>query len=140
MDSRILVPGEADIPEFARGTRFAQRGVCALGIEDPVRILEAYDFVVLDQIDVIGLQAAQRFVELSLRLSLRPAVDLRHQEHLLPIAVAKRLPHSDLAGAAVVVPRVVHEVDAAIDCGSYDAKTELLVYGGHSEVPAAQPD
>ena len=34
-------------------------------VEDAVRILVADDLVMLDQIDAVGLQAAERFVELT---------------------------------------------------------------------------
>ena len=85
-------------------SRLDQRGVGALVVEDPVRILEANDLVMLHQIDAIGLQTAQRLVELPRRLAFRAAVDLGHQEDLVAIAVAERLAHADLAGAVVVVP------------------------------------
>src|SRR5437867_8496910 len=140
MDARILVPGESDVANLACGARLDQRCIRTFGIEDPVRILEANHFVVLNEIDPIGLQSPQRFVELPRRLSLRAPVDLRHQEHLVTVSVAQRLPRADLALPLVVVPRVVHEVDAAIDGGAHDAKRELLVYGRQSEMPAADAD
>src|SRR5438045_2873422 len=140
MDARILVSGEADVAELARLARLDERSIRTLGVEDPVRILETDHLVVLDQIDAVGLQSAERVVELSRRLLLRSAIDLRHQKDLVAVSVAKCLPHSDLAGALVVVPRVVHEVDAAIDGAVHDAKSELLAYGRQAKVPAAEAD
>ena len=103
-------------------------------------IVEADDLVVLDQIDAVGLQPAERFVELPRRPPLRPAVDLGHQEDALAVAVAERLAHPQLALAVVVVPGVVHEGDAAVDRGADDADAERLVDVRQGEVPAAEPD
>ncbi len=47
-------------------------------------------------------------------MSWHSAVDLGHQEYLLAVAVAQRLAHAHFAVAAVVVPAVVHEVDAIV--------------------------
>jgi hypothetical protein len=77
--------------------------------------------VVLDQVDAVGLQTAERFVQLSRGLALGAAVDLGHQEYPVPIAVLERLAHPELALALVVVPAIVHEGDAAIDRGAHDA-------------------
>ena len=66
---------------------------------------------------MVGLQPAQR--SSSWRIAtLRVAsvrADLRHQEHLLAPA-GERLAHA-LFTPRVVIPRVVHERDAAIHCG-----------------------
>ena len=62
-------------------------------VEDPVRILVAQDLVMLNQIDVIHAEAAQRLVQLAHRLPLRSTVDLGHEKSLLAIAVAERLSH-----------------------------------------------
>jgi hypothetical protein len=45
MDPRVLLAGEADIPEFPRPARVDERRVGALLVEDPVRILVAEDLV-----------------------------------------------------------------------------------------------
>ena len=65
------------------------------------------------------LQARSDCVDLLGGGLLRAAVDLRHQEDLLPVAVAQRLAHAHLALAVVVVPAVVQERDAVVDraCG-----------------------
>ena len=64
MDARVLVAGEADVAELARLPRLEERRVGAVVVEDAVRILVADDLVVLDQVDAVGLQAAQGLVEL----------------------------------------------------------------------------
>jgi hypothetical protein len=44
-------------------------------VEDPVRVLVSKHFVVLHQIDTVGLQPLQRFVELARRLRFdRPSI------------------------------------------------------------------
>src|SRR5207302_5815638 len=140
MDVRILVPGEADVADLSRLARFDESHVRAFGIEDTVRIVEPDHLVVLDQIDAIGLQAAQRFIELPHRLLFRSTIYLGHQEHLVAVAVAQRLADADLAGSGVVVPRVVEEVDAAIDGAAHDAERQLLVHGRQAKMPAAESD
>jgi hypothetical protein len=67
------------------------------------------------------------------------AIDLCHQEHLLPVTIAERLAHPNLADAAVVIPAVIHEGDTAIDCGSKqaDALVGVLLF---PDVVAAQAD
>jgi hypothetical protein len=122
----VLVPGEPDVPDLARLLRLRHRLVCAAVREDAIRVLEADHLVVLQQIEVVGLQAPERLVDLPRRGLPGPAVDLGHQEDLVAVAVPERLAHADLAGAAVVVPAVVHEGDAAIDGGSDDANRLLL--------------
>src|SRR5216684_8074391 len=92
----------------------------------------------LNQVDAVGLQTLQRFVELPRGFGFRAAVDLRHQERLPPVAVAKRLAHADLAGAFVVVPAVVEEVDAAVDRAADDSKAEVFGDGFQTDVPAAE--
>jgi hypothetical protein len=96
--------------------------------------------MVLDQVDAVGLQAAERFVQLADCFLLRAAVDLGHQEDLLPIAALQRLPHPELALALVVVPRVVQEVDAVVDRGADDPDAEGLLDVLQAQVPSAETD
>src|SRR5580704_6690928 len=105
-----------------------------------MRIVIPQDLVMLHEIDAIGLQPLERLVELPHRFRVRPPVDLRHQEDLVAVAIPERLSHAGLARAAVVVPAVVQEVDATVDCRSYDSHAELLVDACQSEVPAAKAD
>ena len=85
------------------------------------------------------LSRLQRLVELPGCLLLRAAVDLGHQEHLVPIAVLEGLAHPDLALAVVVVPGVVQEVDPAIDRGVDDVDRQLLVHMLQGKVPTSEP-
>ena len=55
VDPWILVSCEADEPQLPRLLRLEQRSLCALVVEDPVRILEPQHFVVLNEIDAVGL-------------------------------------------------------------------------------------
>ena len=70
----------------------------------------------LPEIEMVGPQAPQRFVELAHRdlgvASVR--ADLGHQEHRVP-AILDRASHSPLALAVVILPGVVEEVDAGVD-------------------------
>ena len=105
-----------------------------------MRVVEADHLVVLDEVDAVGLEPLQGFIELPGRLLLRTPVDLGHQEHLVPIAVPEGLAHPDLALTFVVVPGVVHEVDPAIDRGVDDVDRRLLVNMLQGKVPAPEPD
>ena len=68
------------------------------------------------------------------------AVDFCHQEDALSIAVLQGLSHANLTGALVVVPAVVHEVDAVIDGGADDAHGQFVVDVFEPEVPTAETD
>ena len=70
MHVRILVTGEADEAKLPLLPRIEQCGVRAFLVEHPVGILEADDLVMLHQIDVIGLQALERFIQLPRGLPL----------------------------------------------------------------------
>jgi hypothetical protein len=67
---RVFVPGEANVSQLAGLTRLDERRVGTFRVEDPVRIVEPDHLVMLDEIDVICLKAAERFVELSRSLTL----------------------------------------------------------------------
>ena len=103
-----------------------------------MRIIEADDFVVLDEIDAVGLQAPQRFVELPGRFRARSAVDLGHEKHARAVAVAEHRAHPALALAFVVVPRVVEEGDPAIDGRSDDPIRQRLIHVRQGQVPATE--
>ena len=137
VDVRALVTGEADVAQLARLLRLQHRLQSPARREDAVRVLHADDLVELQQVDVIGLQPLQRLVELPRGALLAPAVDLGHQKGFLPVAVAQRLAHPDLALAVVVVPAVVEEVEALVESGADDPDALLLV-GLLADVGAAQ--
>jgi hypothetical protein len=99
-------------------------------------VFVAEDLMVLNEVNEIDLEPPERLLELSRRLLFRPAVDFRHEEYFVPVAVAESFPHASLAGAVVVIPTVIHEVDPAIYRGANDSDTELLIDMPQSEVPA----
>ena len=70
----------------------------------------------LHQIDAIGFQARQRVIQLVGGSILVTAIDFRHQEDFVSIAALRqRIAHPTLTATLVVVPAVIHEVDAAVD-------------------------
>src|SRR5215211_4533894 len=105
-----------------------------------MRIFVTKNLMVLDQVDMIGLQALKRFVQLFCRILLSAAVDLCHQESSLAVSVTKSFSHADFTRPLVVVPTIVHEVNAAIDCASNYAHTQLLVHRLEAEVPTSKTD
>ena len=57
MDVRVFVSRKSDVADLARFFRFQQGGIRAFLIEDPIGVFVAQNFVVLDEVDVVGLQA-----------------------------------------------------------------------------------
>src|SRR6266403_1182737 len=135
----VLVTGETNEADLAGFLRFEDDFHAATGCEDALRVGHSNDFVELEKIDVVGLEAAERFIELRGGGLPGLAVDFGHEEGLLAIAVAQRLAHADFTVAVVVVPAVVEEVDAAIERGADDADA-LLFVGLDTEMPAAEAD
>ena len=87
VDLRALVAGEADVADLAGLLRLLEDIDDVAGTEGLLRIARADDFVDLHEVDVVGLQAMKRIVELLLGGGGGAAVDLGHEEGLLPIAV-----------------------------------------------------
>src|SRR6266436_819390 len=134
---RIFVAGETDVADLAGFFRFEDGFHTAAGSEDALRVGDANDFVELEKINVVGLKAAQRFIELRCGGLAGLAIDFGHEEGLLTVAVAQRLAHADLTAAAIVVPAVVEEVDATVESGADDLDAFLFV-GLHAKVIAPE--
>ena len=102
------------------------------------RLVVEDHFVNLPEIQIVGLQAAERVLELPHGgAGIAPVhAGLGHQEDLVA-ASDQRLAHARLAHALVVVPRVVHEGDAAVD-GRMDEPGRLPLRLRQAEVPAAE--
>ena len=123
---RVFVTRKTDETDFACFLRFQHRFHRAIFGEDAVGIFEADDFVVLEQVEVIGLQPLQRLVNLAGCFLAGAAIELGHQENFVAVSTLERLSHAHFTGAVVVVPGIVHEVDAAID-GSVDEANGVLL-------------
>src|ERR1700681_4203554 len=100
----IFMTGESDIPKLAGLASFDQGGVGAVFGKNAMRIFEANDLVMLNQIDAIDLQTCERFIQLFRRFLLRPTVDLGHHKSPRTVAVAQGLAHASLTGALVIIP------------------------------------
>src|SRR5579863_8665339 len=122
MDAGTFVARESDVANLARFLGLKRRFHASAGGEDAFGIGHADDFVKLQEIDIICLESAQRFLNLPRGGFLVTGVDLRHQESSLAIAVEKCLAHAKLAVPLVVVPAVVEKVESIVDCGANDAK------------------
>ena len=94
----------------------------------------------LPQIEVIGPQAPQRFVELAHgdRGVASVRADFGHQEDRLP-AIGDRPSHPAFAFSFVILPCVVEEVDAGVDRFVHDPYG-LGVRFGFAEMIAAEAD
>ncbi len=139
VDGGIFVSGEADVADLSCLACGDGGFDGSAGGEDAVGIFHADDFVELDEVDHVGLEAAEGLLELLVVLVGGAAVDFGHEEDLLAVAVAEGLAHADLGDAVVVVPAVVDEGDAAVDAGV----DELDAFGGVlllAEMVAAHAD
>jgi len=68
-----------------------------------------------------------------------PPINFRHQKDFVAITVTERLPHPYLTHAIVVIPAVVHKVDAIINGGPDDPDALFFVLL-LADVVAPQPD
>src|SRR5439155_16083937 len=113
--SGILVAGETDEADLAGLFGFKHCLHAAAFSEDTIGVFHAKDFVKLQQIHMIGLQTAQRFIDLFGDGGTSAAIDLSHEKDPLPIAIAQGPAHPFFAAAIMIIPTVVHEIDAAIN-------------------------
>ena len=94
----------------------------------------------LPEIEIVGLEAAQRFLELPHRDPRVASVraDLGHEEHAIA-AIGDGAAHPDFALVLVVFPGVVHERDAGVDRGVDDLDA-LAEPRDPAEMVAAEPE
>src|SRR6202140_5663934 len=117
MNVRALVASEPDKRHLARLLRFQQRLSPSVLGKNTVWIRISDHFVELQQVDSIGLQPSQRFVELDGCSGFGSTVDLGHQKGPLRITLPKGFSHWNFALSAVVVPAVIEKIDSFIDSG-----------------------
>ena len=113
---RTLVSGKTDVADLAGLLRLEERlGVTAFS-EMLLRLAVESNAVDLPEVEMIGLEPLQRFVEHLQREFLVAPVrtDLGHQEHFVAASL-ERASEPVLAPAFPVLPAVVEEGDAAID-------------------------
>src|SRR3974390_1433222 len=134
-----LVPGESYVAELTLLLGLEHGLHAPAFAEDAVGIAIADHFVKREQIDVVGLEAPERFFELLRSGLFRLAVDLGHQEWFLPVALEQGFAHGGFALSAVVVPTVGEKFDAAVEPAANDADAFLFV-GLHAEVISTEAD
>src|ERR1700737_1919978 len=127
MDVRTLGSGESDEADLPRFLRLECRFHCPARCKNAFRIVHSNNFVELQEVDVIGLESAERFFNLARSRFLVAPVDFGHQERSLAIAVVERLAHADFTLPVVVVPAVIEKIDSVIDCATDDAITLRLL-------------
>src|ERR1022692_1971619 len=140
MNVRVLVAGESDVANLARFPRLHNRFIGPALREYAIGIIEANDFVMLHQINMVGLQAFQTSFNLPRRNFFRAPIDFCHQKDLAAIAVLQGLSHTDFTWAFVVVPAVIHEGNAAINGNAHQADTLLLRESVLRDMEATHPD
>jgi hypothetical protein len=130
VDRGIFVAGETDEAAFASLFRFLQCFNGATVGEGTVGVFEPDDFVKLPEVEVIGLEAAEGFIELFRGLFFGAAIHFGHEKDFVAVAVAEGFAHAGFAGAiaVVVIPAIVHEGEAAVDGGAHDAEAFGFVF------------
>ena len=126
MDLWTLMAGEPDKPHLAFFPRLLQILQRPSGREDPLRIVHTNDLMNLNEVQMIGLQAAEGLLQLLPGRRHRAPIDLGHQERLLAIAVAERFAHADFAQTGVVVPAVIQEIDPGIERHAHNPARFLI--------------
>src|SRR5215831_19915490 len=104
MDVWTLVTGEADEPNLSISLGSVERRDHAALCEVAVRVVFIHALVDLPEIEIVGPEPLQRFVQLPHR---HPGVssvsaDLGHQEHTVA-TIRNCAPHPDLAFVLVVL-------------------------------------
>lgn len=98
-----------------------------MGGKNALRVGQANQFMELQQIDGVRLEALEGLIKCLVAASpVRPSI-LVIRKTLLAVAVSQGLAHADFACAAVVIPRIVHEVNAVVDGGADDAEALRLI-------------
>src|SRR4029077_9261729 len=140
MNVATLMSGKTDVTDLTLFFRLEDCLHTAPGAHDPRRISLPNHLMKLQQINMVGLEAAERFFELFGGCFLCLTVDLGHEESLLPVAVPQRLTHADFALATVVVPAVVEEIHSIVERCAYQANAQLLVFRMANVVAAKADD
>ncbi len=94
----------------------------------------------LHQVDVISLEPHQRLFQLVARRGSRAPVDFGHQKGFLPVTTLESLAHPYFAGAIVVIPAVVEEIDAFVQGFSHNAEGLRFRNIGEPYMVAADPE
>src|SRR5580704_8173421 len=111
----ILVSGKTDVADFPCFSGLQHRFLSSAFAKDAVGVLGTNHFVMLEEINVVGLQSLQRIVQLTCRFFFGPTIDFCHQKDFLTVDLPKSLTHPNFALAVVVVPAIVQKGDSAIN-------------------------
>src|ERR1041385_4234724 len=87
---------------------------------------------------MVGAKSLEALINLRSGGAFGLAVNLGHEENLLPVTILEGFAHPFLAASAIVVPTVVHEGQATVHGRSNDPAT-LLLAGNLADVRAAKP-
>ncbi len=135
----MLVAGEADVAGLALALGLEDGVDGAVGAEDEVGIVVVIALVELEQIDVVGLETAQAFVDLLGGGEGVAGADLGGEEDVVATALEGEA-DVGFADAVAIVPGGIDEGDAAIDGGLNGADHDLLLDAGTGQVTAAEGD
>lgn len=138
-DGRMLVAGEADVSGLALALCLEDGVDGAVGAEDEVGVVVVIALVDLKQVDVVGLEPAEAFVDLLGGGDGVAGADLGPEKNLVTASL-ERAADMGFAHAVAIVPGGVDEGNAAIDGGLNGADGDLLVNTGTGQVTAAESD
>jgi hypothetical protein len=140
MDPRIFVSRKAYESDLACFTGVDQGRIRSLRIKNAMRIFKPENLVVLNQIDPFDAEPPERFIQLPRGFLSRSPVDLGHEKTLFAISIAQCFPHPGFAGAVIVIPGIVEEIDSSIYRSPDDSNSEVLIDIWKSEVPSTKSD
>src|SRR5207247_10283130 len=97
MDGGTLVAGEPDVADLAGALRRYHRFQRTVGPEHPRRVRHPDHLVEVHEVDAVGLEPAQRLIDLLRRRVLCATVGLGLAKRVVATAVAARPPPADAA-------------------------------------------
>ncbi len=138
-NGRMLVAGEADVAGLALALGVEDGVDSTVGAEYQVGVVVVVALVELEQVDVIGLETVEAFVDLLGGGDGVAGTDFGGEEDLVAAAFESAA-DVGFADAVAVVPGGVDEGDTAIDSGLNGADGDLLVDARTGQVTAAKGD
>lgn len=131
VDGGVVVAGEADVADFALFFGLDEGFEGAIGAEDLIGFVVAGDLMDLPEVDVIGVEAFELFLESGHGFGFGVFLEFGHQDDLLAFGAGEGFAEDAVAFAFVVVVGGVEEVDAEIAGAGDDAETFLFALGEH---------
>lgn len=123
VDGGVVVAGEADVADFALFFGLDEGFEGAIGAEDLIGFIVAGDLVDLPEVDVVGAEAFELFLESGHGFGFGVFLEFGHQDDLLSFGAGEGFPENAIAFAFVVEVGRIEEGDAEVAGAGDDAET-----------------